>query len=101
MDQVLFRFSDSLTSSDGVKYLVQAVGAPTTHGLWEAWIEFLPIDGSGALKSPRETTQPNRADAEYWASGLSAIYLAGALDRALGRGGHRGLPHPELDQRST
>ena len=31
----------------------------------------------------RETTQPNRTDAEYWATGLTRVYLEGALDRAL------------------
>ena len=34
------------------------------------------------LRSARETTQPNRADALYWATGLTAVYLEGALDRA-------------------
>lgn len=52
-------------------------------GMWEGWIEFAPIGGGTALRSPRETTQPNRKDAAYWASGLTAIYLEGALGRAL------------------
>ena len=35
------------------------------------------------LRSPRETTQPNRQDVEYWATGLTPVYLEGALRRAL------------------
>jgi hypothetical protein len=58
---------------------------------WQGWIEFLPInedgrpatDGRTPIRSGRETTQPNRQDAEYWASGLTTVYLEGALHRAL------------------
>jgi hypothetical protein len=35
------------------------------------------------VPSARETTQPNRVDTEYWATGLTPIYLEGALRRAL------------------
>jgi hypothetical protein len=52
-------------------------------GLWEGWIEFVPVDGGKALRSRRETTQPNRTDAVYWATGISGVYLEGAFDRAL------------------
>jgi hypothetical protein len=31
-----------------------------------------------------ETTQPDRAALEYWASGIEPIYLDGALARARG-----------------
>jgi hypothetical protein len=68
---------------DGVSYTAQACGAPAADGLWEGWIEFIPIDGGAPIRSPRETTQPNRTDARYWATGLSAVYLEGALRRAL------------------
>jgi len=52
-------------------------------GTWEGWLEFAPEDGSPVLRSERETTQPNRVDAEYWASGLTAVYAEGALARTL------------------
>jgi hypothetical protein len=42
------------------------------------------------VRTPRETTQPNHADLIYWASGLSAIYLEGALTRAA-------EPPPEIE----
>jgi hypothetical protein len=45
--------------------------------------EFVPVGGGAPLRSPRETTQPNRHDALYWATGLSKAYLEGAYDRAL------------------
>ena len=46
-------------------------------------IEFLPVDGGTPVRSGRETTQPNRVDTEYWATGLTEVYLEGALERAL------------------
>jgi hypothetical protein len=53
-------------------------------GLWQGWIEFLPDDASALpVRSPRETTQPNRTDTLYWATGLTPVYLEGALKRAL------------------
>src|SRR5438105_5908077 len=83
MAEVLATYSDTIVSPDGVAYRAQACGGAAADGRWEAWIEFLPLSGGTAIRSPRETTQPNRADAVYWASGLSAVYLEGALDRAL------------------
>ena len=82
MAEVLAQFTDPIRTTDGVTYFAQACGAPNADGLWEGWIEFRSPDGH-AVRSPRETTQPNRTDAEYWASGLSEVYLQGALDRAL------------------
>jgi hypothetical protein len=52
-------------------------------GRWQGWIEFVPVDGGSAIRSGRETTQPNRVDVQYWATGLTPVYLEGALHRAL------------------
>ena len=52
-------------------------------GRWQGWIEFLPLGEGEPVRSSRETTQPNRRDTEYWASGLTYVYLEGALHRAL------------------
>jgi len=82
MAEVLAEYDATLVGG-GSRYRAQACGAPTEEGLWEAWIEFLPIDGGTPIRSPRETTQPNRTDAAYWATGLTSVYLEGALDRAL------------------
>ena len=52
-------------------------------GMWQGWIEFLPVAEGPPLRTGRETTQPNRPDLLYWATGLTAVYLDGALERAL------------------
>jgi hypothetical protein len=85
--EVLVALPDVLAAKNGQTYTAQAVGAETPPGQWQAWIEFIPLDGGPPAASPRETTQPNRAAAVYWATGLTAIYLEGALARALGGNG--------------
>jgi hypothetical protein len=52
-------------------------------GIWHGWLEFVPLEGAAAIRSGRETTQPNRKDLMYWATGLTPVYLEGALQRAL------------------
>jgi hypothetical protein len=81
MAEVLARFSHRIRDG-AAAFQAQACGAPMTDGRWTAWIEFIPLDGGQPLRSPRETTQPNRTDAEYWANGLTPVYLEGALHRA-------------------
>ena len=83
MAQVFTQFNDPVLSADGTPYRARVCGAPMSDGLWEGWIEFVPIDGGAPIRSPRETTQPNRIDTVYWAAGLTPVYLEGALDRAL------------------
>jgi hypothetical protein len=46
-------------------------------------VEFTPGAGGVVVRTGRETTQPKHSDLAYWASGLSATYLEGALERAL------------------
>ena len=83
MAQVLAQYTDILTDKDRISYRAHACGAPMPDGKWQGWLEFLPLDGSTPIRSGRETTQPNRMDVEYWATGLTPIYLQGALQRAL------------------
>jgi hypothetical protein len=83
MAELLFEFQSLVSAPDGTTYRARACGAPADGGLWEGWIEFVPVAGGAAVRSGRETTQPNRTDAVYWASGLTAVYLDGALKRAL------------------
>lgn len=82
MAETLLQYSQLVVGDDGTEYEARAAGSPMTDGLWQAWIEFVPVGSGQPLRSPRETTQPNRADAVYWATGLSPIYLEGALRRA-------------------
>jgi len=83
MAEVLVEYPDIVVSVDGAKYRAQACAAPGPDGLIEGWIEFIPLDGRTPLRSPRETTQPNYADSMYWATGITGVYLEGALRRAL------------------
>jgi hypothetical protein len=64
-------------------YIARACGGAMPDGLWEGWIEFIPVDSGEPLRSRRETTQPKRDDAVYWATGLTPVYLEGSLERAL------------------
>ena len=83
MSEVLVRFDEPIAGPDGRKYFALAVGKETPGGRWEGWLEFLLVDDSSEpLCSERETTQPNRRSLDYWAQGLTRVYLQGALGRA-------------------
>lgn len=83
MPEVLVKFDEPISDLHGAMYLAQAVGSQREDGLWEGWLEFIgPNESELSISSGRETTQPNRADLEYWAQGLSRVYLQGALARA-------------------
>jgi len=81
--EVLLEFADAITSEDGKNYTARACGSEMPDGRWQGWIEFLPHGEGEPIRSSRETTQPNRRDTEYWASGLTYVYLEGSLRRAL------------------
>jgi hypothetical protein len=83
MPETLLRYQHLVTGPDGRQYEARACGGPMDAGTWQGWIEFVPTDGGEPLRSPRETTQPNRVDTEYWSTGLTQVYLEGALLRAL------------------
>ena len=82
MAEVLVQFSDPVLDLEGNAYIARACGGEMPDGLWQGWIEFLSAVSNEALRTGRETTQPNRQDTFYWATGLSAVYLEGALERA-------------------
>lgn len=78
--------SDHLQDSFGNRYRVLIYGEPRTDGTWEAYLEFVPLStGLAALRTGRETTQPDKRGLEYWATGLEPLYLAGAFERASSR----------------
>lgn len=83
MAEVLLHFQTVLVGTDGHAYVPRACATANADGMWEGWIEFVPQRDGAVLRSPRETTQPKFSDAVYWASGLSPVYLEGALDRAM------------------
>ena len=82
MAEVLVEFTEPVQDSDGRLYVAQACGAENGNGLWQGWLEFANAKTQETLRSGRETTQPNRTDTLYWATGLTAVYLEGALERA-------------------
>jgi hypothetical protein len=83
VSETLLQFRQQAVAPDGTAYEARACGSPMPGGTWQGWIEFIPVDGGEPVRSPRETTQPNRADTVYWATGLTPVYLEGALRRAL------------------
>ena len=72
-----------LFTSRGRTYRPRAYGQTQPDGTWGGWIAFFPLDGSPAVATDRETTQSTLAALSVWASGLTSVYLEGALDRAL------------------
>jgi len=80
--EVFVEFAEPVVAKDGATYIARACGGEMDNGLWQGWLEFLPVESGEPVRSGRETTQPNRQDTEYWATGLTPIYLEGALDRA-------------------
>jgi hypothetical protein len=92
MAKILVKFDEPIAAPGGRTYFAQAVGQEGESGQWEGWLEFMGVDdASDAFASARETTQPNRTDTEYWAQGLSRVYLEGALNRAISLAG----PHAQ------
>jgi hypothetical protein len=83
MAEVLLQFDNVVVGPDHHAYTARVCGRETASGLWEGWIEFDDRGGSRIVHTGRETTQPNRKDLVYWATGLTAAYLEGALERAL------------------
>lgn len=83
MPEVLLEFADPIASEDGALYAARACGSEMSGGLWQGWIEFLPVGEGEPLRTTRATTQPNRQDTIYWATGLTPVYLEGALRRTL------------------
>ena len=83
MTELLVAFQEPVLSPEGKAYQARAVGGELAGTMWQGWIEFTPIDGGVTVVSGRETTQPNRQDTVYWATGLTPVYLEGALARTL------------------
>jgi hypothetical protein len=77
---------DLIADSFGNRYRVSIYGEPRTDGTWEGYLEFVPTNGAlAALRTGRETTQPDKRALEYWATGLEPLYLTGAFERAVAR----------------
>jgi len=83
--EVLVEFAEPIIGEDGkTVYTARACGSEMRDGQWQGWVEFVPPTGD-PLCSARETTQPNRQDTIYWATGLTPVFLEGSLRRAMNR----------------
>ena len=82
MAEILVAFDHPVRDQLG-EYHARAVGRLADDGMWEGWIEFTPVDGRNeVLVTGAESRQPERNHLEYWATGLSPVFLEGALERA-------------------
>jgi len=82
MREIMIPFASKVNASDGNAYEVRAIGHERADGIWEGVIDFQ--HDATRLVTGVETTQANADALEYWATGLSALYLEGALRRARG-----------------
>lgn len=83
MARTIAQFDALVVDTDGARYQAKACGREREDGLWEGWLEFEHVDTGSTVRTIRETTQPNLPDLNYWATGLTPVYLEGALARAL------------------
>jgi hypothetical protein len=82
MAEVLASFDTPVRDELG-DYHARVVGRHADDGMWEGWLEFVPVDGDGViLVGSVESRQPERHDLVYWAGGLTPVFLEGALNRA-------------------
>lgn len=84
MAEVLRSFDEPIRDDSG-EYRARVVGRLASDGMWEGWLEFIPLDsrrGEEAVVSAVESRQPEREHLAYWASGLTVVYAEGALHRA-------------------
>lgn len=82
MAEEMLEFENTVEDEDGRSWTAVVVGEGQDDDMWIGWIRFDSADGTESLTTERETTQPNREDLAYWASGLTYSYLEGALARA-------------------
>ncbi|HTM03021.1 MAG TPA: hypothetical protein VL173_05935 [Vicinamibacterales bacterium] len=83
MADVLKSFDDPV-SNQGRRFHARAVGRQAPDGMWDGWLEFEPLDArTDVIVGPIESRQPEAHDLAYWATGLTPVFLEGALNRAL------------------
>jgi hypothetical protein len=78
-----------LPVSGGRPYLIRVITERQRFATWLGHIELLPMRGRRWLRATRETSQPNMACIEYWATGLEPVYFEGVLERARRQSSHR------------
>jgi hypothetical protein len=83
MAEVLRSFEEPIRDNSG-EYQARVVGRLAEDGMWEGWLEFIPLGGRAkeTQVSTVESRQPEREHLLYWATGLTVIYAEGSLQRA-------------------
>jgi hypothetical protein len=79
---LIYEYNEPFRADDGQLYVVRAFGQSRADGTWIGWLAFVGADGQTVRRTPRETTQSNRAHLEYWATGLQPSYLEGSFARS-------------------
>ncbi|HEX5887956.1 MAG TPA: hypothetical protein VFY61_04600 [Pyrinomonadaceae bacterium] len=86
MAELLQEYTTEVIAANGTAYTVRSYGEERADGTWTGWLEFEPVDSTmPSLRTGQETSQPNRAAVEYWATGLEPLYFEGAFERAQDR----------------
>jgi hypothetical protein len=80
--EILVVYPAIVESSDGREHVARACGRARVDERWEAWLEFEPRGGGATIRTRAETTQLDRAALLAWATGISRVYLEGAVERA-------------------
>ena len=79
---IAHHFEVPLTLAAG-NYRARVYGQQMADGRWSGSLVFVPVGGGRLIATERETTQSSLADLTHWATGLSEVYLEGALERGL------------------
>ena len=83
MTELIRRFPETTANARGV-FTARVMARTRDDGGWEGWLEFAPL-GAGdetCCITGTETHQRDRVALQRWASGLTRIYVEGALARA-------------------
>ena len=79
---LILELTQEVQDTAGIPYVVRVYGRQRVDGTWEGWLEFVAVGAALVRRTPRETTQSNREDLAYWATGLEPAYLQGAFGRS-------------------
>jgi hypothetical protein len=83
MVELIHEHHTHIRTPEGIAYVPRTYALQQADGMWEAWLEFDPIDRDlPTLRTERETSQASREAVHIWASGLERAYFEGAFARA-------------------
>ncbi len=97
MPEIIADLETTVVSPQTGEYYLQVVAEQLPSGLWEGWLEFVPLaDDQDVLLTDTETTQSSREDVERWSATLTPVYVQGAFARAARVSGERSLSNSQL-----